>query len=47
MRPFDSILYVSQEGDIEELRVLHTVCREEKKMFLPAICNSRWVLRVH
>ncbi len=35
---FDSILYVSQEGDVEELRALHAVCREEKKMFLPAIC---------
>lgn len=38
VRPFDSILYVSQEGDVEELRVLHTVCRKEKKFFLPAIC---------
>ncbi|MGM0877781.1 MAG: putative thiazole-containing bacteriocin maturation protein [Bacillota bacterium] len=38
VRPFDSILYVSQEGDVEELRILHTVCREEKKLFLPAIC---------
>lgn len=38
VQPFDSILYVSQEHDVEELRVLHTICREEKKMFLPAIC---------
>lgn len=38
VQPFDSILYVSQEGDIEELRALYTVCRDEKKMFLPAIC---------
>ncbi|GFZ93314.1 putative thiazole-containing bacteriocin maturation protein [Paenibacillus marchantiophytorum] len=38
VRPFASILYVSQEGDIEELRVLHAVCREERKLFLPAIC---------
>ncbi|TXK84172.1 putative thiazole-containing bacteriocin maturation protein [Paenibacillus sp. N3.4] len=38
VRPFDSILFVSQEGDIEELRVLHAVCREEKKVFLPAVC---------
>ncbi|MGC5327873.1 putative thiazole-containing bacteriocin maturation protein [Brevibacillus sp. SYSU BS000544] len=37
VQPFDSILYVSQEGDIEELRVLHAVCREEGKMLLPAI----------
>ncbi|WP_026565168.1 putative thiazole-containing bacteriocin maturation protein [Bacillus sp. UNC41MFS5] len=38
VQPFDSILYVSQEGNLEELRLLHTVCREEKKMLLPAIC---------
>jgi putative thiazole-containing bacteriocin maturation protein len=38
VRPFDSILFVSQEGDIEELRVLHAVCREERKVFLPAVC---------
>ncbi|MGG3891649.1 putative thiazole-containing bacteriocin maturation protein [Metabacillus fastidiosus] len=41
VKPFDSILYVSQEGELEELRHLHTVCREEKKMFLPAICLQR------
>ncbi|HWO95047.1 MAG TPA: putative thiazole-containing bacteriocin maturation protein [Bacillus sp. (in: firmicutes)] len=38
VQPFDSILYVSQEGDVEELRAFHAVCREEKKVFLPAIC---------
>ncbi|MBP1960846.1 putative thiazole-containing bacteriocin maturation protein [Paenibacillus aceris] len=38
VRLFDSILFVSQEGDIEALRVLHAVCREEKKVFLPAVC---------
>jgi putative thiazole-containing bacteriocin maturation protein len=37
IQPFDWILYVSQEGDIKELQVLHTVCREEKKVFLPAV----------
>jgi putative thiazole-containing bacteriocin maturation protein len=37
VKPFDFILYVSGEGDIAELRSLHTLCREEKKMFLPAI----------
>ncbi|MBH5319486.1 putative thiazole-containing bacteriocin maturation protein [Paenibacillus sp. GSMTC-2017] len=36
--PFDSILFVSQDGDIEELQLLHEVCKEEKKMFLPAVC---------
>ncbi|WP_144548527.1 putative thiazole-containing bacteriocin maturation protein [Bacillus sp. X1(2014)] len=38
VQPFDSILYVSQEGNLEALRLLHTVCREEKKILLPAIC---------
>jgi putative thiazole-containing bacteriocin maturation protein len=38
VRPFQSILYVSQEGDVEELRLLHAACREEKKMLLPAMC---------
>ena len=40
VRPFDSILFVSREGDIEELRVLHAVCREEKKVFLPASVSA-------
>lgn len=38
VQPFESILYVSQVGDVEELRLLHTICREERKAFLPAIC---------
>jgi putative thiazole-containing bacteriocin maturation protein len=38
VQPFHSILYVSQEGDVEELKVLHAVCREEKKVLLPAMC---------
>jgi putative thiazole-containing bacteriocin maturation protein len=38
VQSFDSILYVSQEGDLEELRALHKICRGEKKLFLPAIC---------
>ncbi|MCG7317463.1 putative thiazole-containing bacteriocin maturation protein [Brevibacillus laterosporus] len=38
VQPFDAILYVSQEGDVEELRVLQAVCREEGKVLLPAIC---------
>jgi putative thiazole-containing bacteriocin maturation protein len=37
VKPFEWILYVSQEGNVEELRALHAVCREEKKGFLPAI----------
>ncbi|KEK22207.1 putative thiazole-containing bacteriocin maturation protein [Bacillus gaemokensis] len=37
-QPFDWILYVSQNGNIEKLRAIHAICREEKKNFLPAIC---------
>lgn len=38
VRPFEAILFVSQEGDIKELRKLHAVCREERKIFLPGVC---------
>ncbi|MEH7226726.1 putative thiazole-containing bacteriocin maturation protein [Bacillus sp. JJ1566] len=38
VQEFHFILYVSQEGDVEELRALNEVCRREKKGFLPAIC---------
>lgn len=37
VRPFDSILYVSQESGVAELRALHSACREEKKVLIPAI----------
>lgn len=33
---FDCILYGSSEGNIEELRMFHQICKEENKMFLPA-----------
>ncbi|MCY9656508.1 bacteriocin maturation protein [Paenibacillus chondroitinus] len=35
LRPFDAILYVTQEGNIEELRFLQSICREERKLYLP------------
>ncbi|MCV9886348.1 putative thiazole-containing bacteriocin maturation protein [Metabacillus halosaccharovorans] len=38
VQPFDYIIYVSQEGNVEELKLLHTICREEKKVFIPALC---------
>lgn len=38
IKPFDYILYVSQKDDVEELRLLHRVSKEEKKVFLPALC---------
>ncbi len=37
VHPFDAILYVSQEGNVKELKFLHALCREEKKVFLPAM----------
>ncbi len=41
VRLFDWILYVSQEGEVEELRSVHKACREEKKVLLPAICYQQ------
>jgi putative thiazole-containing bacteriocin maturation protein len=38
VKPFDYILYVSEQDDVEELRLLHRVIKEEKKVFLPAVC---------
>ncbi|MDR4944943.1 putative thiazole-containing bacteriocin maturation protein [Neobacillus cucumis] len=37
VQPFDWILYVSQDGNVNELRNLNHICKEEKKAFLPAI----------
>ncbi|GIP33187.1 putative thiazole-containing bacteriocin maturation protein [Paenibacillus sp. J2TS4] len=37
VRSYDAILYVSQNGELEELRLLHAVCREESKVLLPAL----------
>ena len=38
MQPYDWVLYVSQDGNVNELRNLNVVCKEEGKFFLPAIC---------
>lgn len=38
VQPFDSVLYVSQEGHVEDLRQLNAICREEGKLLFPAIC---------
>lgn len=42
--PFDWILYVSQDGDIEGLRAVHTICKELGKNFIPAICLANFGL---
>ncbi|WP_423798391.1 putative thiazole-containing bacteriocin maturation protein [Neobacillus sp. SAB-20_R2A] len=41
VQDYDWILYVSQEGNLNELRSLNQVCKEEKKAFLPAICLEK------
>ncbi|MGO4889500.1 putative thiazole-containing bacteriocin maturation protein [Anaerobacillus sp. MEB173] len=38
VQTFDCVLYVSQNGNVNELRDLNFICKEEKKIFLPAIC---------
>ncbi len=38
VQPYDWILYVSQDGNVKELRNLNLVCKEERKVFLPAVC---------
>ena len=38
VRAYDYILYVSEDGNVNELKDLHFVCKEEGKVFLPAIC---------
>jgi putative thiazole-containing bacteriocin maturation protein len=41
LKPFDSILYVSQKGNTEELDLLHAICRTDNKLFIPAICHRQ------
>lgn len=38
IQPFEAIVYVSEAGNIDELRRLNQICLEEKKLLLPAIC---------
>lgn len=38
VRPYQTILYVSQNGDPGELMQLGQICREERKALLPAVC---------
>ncbi|MGF3104064.1 putative thiazole-containing bacteriocin maturation protein [Rossellomorea sp. DUT-2] len=41
LKPFDSILYGSQNENLEELDLLHDICRTDKKLLIPAICNRQ------
>lgn len=38
VQPYDWIMYVSQDGNVNELRELNLICKEERKAFIPAIC---------
>ncbi|OCA84074.1 putative thiazole-containing bacteriocin maturation protein [Bacillus sp. FJAT-27225] len=38
VRDYDGVLYVSQDGNVNELRTLNSVCKQERKVFVPAIC---------
>ncbi|HYK73695.1 MAG TPA: putative thiazole-containing bacteriocin maturation protein, partial [Pseudoneobacillus sp.] len=44
IEPYDWILYVSQEGNVKELRDLNMFCNEQRKVFLPAICLGQVAL---
>ncbi|ULL16817.1 putative thiazole-containing bacteriocin maturation protein [Paenibacillus sp. H1-7] len=37
VRPYQAVLYVSEQGDCEELQLLHKACQAERKMLLPAV----------
>ncbi|MEF3312303.1 putative thiazole-containing bacteriocin maturation protein [Paenibacillus sp. GYB004] len=37
VRPFQTVMYVSPDGDIGEVRTLQSVCREEGKRLFPAM----------
>ncbi|CAG7615717.1 putative thiazole-containing bacteriocin maturation protein [Paenibacillus allorhizosphaerae] len=38
VRPYQAILYVSQEGNLEPFRLLQAACIAEEKILLPAMC---------
>ncbi|KQL33044.1 bacteriocin maturation protein [Bacillus sp. FJAT-25509] len=38
---FDSILYVSEDDRVYELKMLNEICKREKKRFIPAISSQR------
>ncbi|MGA9289141.1 MAG: putative thiazole-containing bacteriocin maturation protein, partial [Anaerobacillus sp.] len=37
---FDAVLYVSQQGNVTELRRILHACKEKRKLFIPAICSE-------
>jgi putative thiazole-containing bacteriocin maturation protein len=41
LKPFDSVLYVTQKENLEELELIQAICRTDKKLFVPAICHKQ------
>ncbi len=41
LQPFHAVMYVSQQGNIEQLLLLDLLCRQQLKAFLPALCLGR------
>lgn len=41
VKPFDCLLFVSRASELATLRNLHRACRQERKMFVPAVCFNR------
>ncbi|WP_175987274.1 putative thiazole-containing bacteriocin maturation protein [Bacillus sp. Marseille-Q1617] len=41
LKPFDSVLYVTQNENLEKLELLQDICRKDKKLFVPAICHKQ------
>ncbi|CAM4291294.1 bacteriocin maturation protein [Bacillus manliponensis] len=38
LQRFDCVLYVSEKENVDELRKFHCICKEQNKMFFPALC---------
>ncbi|WP_369899617.1 putative thiazole-containing bacteriocin maturation protein [Bacillus manliponensis] len=38
LQRFDCVLYVSEKENVDELRKFHRICKEQNKMFFPALC---------
>lgn len=41
VKPYDCLLFVSRASELATLRSLHRACRQERKMFVPAVCFNR------
>ena len=41
---YDSIVYVTEENQVEEIRTLNQICKEEEKNFIPALCLEQIAL---